>query len=196
MPRLDRRLNGLDVIRFVENNLRTADKRLVFAWFYALIPVKEPKVDALQLLLDLLGVIPVVGSVSNVFQVSIATAQVAKDIADLFGFEFEEEEVELARLRMELQSLTEEFRLQRDLLLRTQVDLDNANERIAALLATQELLEDEVETTIVKPGNLEQLKRDIEFVWDRIDNSTGPCGLFLLTTLEPLRRLRIFFSGA
>lgn len=144
MPRQDPRFNGIDVIRLVENNLGPADKRLVFAWFFSLIPIKEPKVDVINLLLNLVSVIPVAGTFASIFQVTLATAQVAVDIAELFQFEFEEEDVELARTKLELASLREEFDDQRQELLRCQIALDNANERAEALLATQGLLEDEL----------------------------------------------------
>lgn len=148
MARGDPRFNAFDVLRIVENNLTVADKRLVFAWFFSTIPIKEPKVDVLNILLDLLSAIPVAGTFAALFQVSIATAQVAVDIAELFQFEFEEQDVELARIKFELDSLRKEFDEQRQELLRCQLDLDNERERSAALLATQSLLEEEIRQLI------------------------------------------------
>lgn len=156
MPRADPRFTGLDVIRMFENNLTLPNKRLVVAWFFSLIPVKEPGVDSLQILLDFLSVLPVAGQIGGIFRISLATAQAAKDIAELFGFEFEEQEVELERLRFELQSLTEAFTAQREELRLTQIDLDNANEQANALRATIELLQDELrELEASPPGQLD-----------------------------------------
>lgn len=144
MARFDPRFTGVDAIRIFEKNLTLADKRLVIAFFFSLIPVKEPKVDALQILLDFLSLIPIAGRFADLFQISVATAQAAKDIAELFGFEFEEEDVELERLRFELQTLTEEFRLQREDLRLALIEADRQRERANALLGTVELLEDEI----------------------------------------------------
>lgn len=144
MARQIRRYLATDVIRIFESNLPLADKRLVVAWFFSLIPIKEPGVDALQILLDFFSLIPIAGRFSDLFQISVATAQAAKDIAEIFGFEFEEEDVELARLLSELQDLTKAFTTQREELRLLRIDLDNERERAAALLGTIELLEDEI----------------------------------------------------
>ena len=162
MARRDPRFTGIDLIRMFENNLGVADKRLVVAFFYSTIPVKEPKVDALRLLLDLLALVPVAGTVGAIFSITLQTAQVAADIADLFGFEFEEEEVELARVKLELMNLREDFRMQRNELLRLQVLLDQANERIAALLATQELLEADVQVDV--RDDVEEILQNVDFL--------------------------------
>ena len=144
MPRRNRDYTSLDVIRIFEKNLTLGHKRVVLSWFFSLIPIKEPRVDALQIILDFLSILPVVGRFADLFQISVATAQAAKDIAELFQFEFEEEEVELAQLRLELQTLREEFKNTREELLRCQIDYDNERERSSALLGTIELLEDEI----------------------------------------------------
>lgn len=160
MARRDRRFNALDVIRMVENNLTVADKRLVFAWFFSTIPIKEPKVDVLNILLDLLSVIPVAGSFAALFQISLATAQVAVDIAELFQFEFEEQDVELARVMFELESLRTDFTEQREELVRCQIELDQARERANALLATQELLEEENRRLVALLSTLQAVDLD------------------------------------
>ena len=191
MPRLDPRFNALDVIRLFENNLRIADKRLVIAWFFSLIPVEEQEVDVVQVILDLLSVIPVAGRFADLFSISIATAQAAKDIAELFEFSFEEEEVELAKLRTELQDLRDDFRLQRDELLRTQVALDQERERANALLATIELLEDEIrrleaQTPIMRPPD--GLRDAIRAYFREVDRLFRPTGNQLVTEFNAVFR--------
>lgn len=161
MPRRDPRFVATDVIRVFEKNLDLANKRLVIAWFFSLIPVEEPKVDALQILLDFFSLIPIAGRFADLFQISLATAQAAKDIAELFGFEFEEEEVELARLRFELETLTEEFRKQREELRLTRLELDREREQANALRATIELLEDEIRDLSAQPPSIPANVRDI-----------------------------------
>lgn len=143
MPRLDRRFNGFDFLRLFEHNLDINSKRLVIAYFFSTLPLKEPKVDVLQFILDVAGLIPVAGTAAKVFELSLATAQVIKDIAELFGLEFEDLEIELARVKKELETAEEEVRRQRDEIVELQLETDRLNERISALLATQELLEDE-----------------------------------------------------
>lgn len=143
VPRRDPRFNGFDHIRLFENNLGFNDKRLVVAWFLSMIPLKEPKVDVLQLILDLAALIPVAGTAAKIFEISLETAQIIKDIAEIIGLEFEEEDVELARLKFELETLEEEFRAQRQELLETQLELDREREQGHALRGTIELLEDE-----------------------------------------------------
>lgn len=169
MPRLDPRFNAFDVIRFFEENLPLNQKRLVIAWFFSLIPIKEPKVDVLQLILDLVALVPVAGTASRLFQISLATAQAAKDIAEIIGLDFEEEEVELAKLKFELETLEKEFKIQREELLRCQVSLDEEKERANALLGTIELLEDEIRDLIRQvqrlPGQLlARVSRDIRSI--------------------------------
>ncbi len=184
MARRDPRFNGIDVVRLFESNLTLADKRLVIAWFFSLIPIKEPKVDALQLLLDFLSLIPVAGRFADLFQISVATAQAAKDIADIFGFEFEEEDVELERLRFELQSLTEEFRKQREELRLTRIELDRQTERANALLATIELLEDEIrrlEQSRPPPADPNLLRSAIRAYFIEVDRLFRPTRNELVT---------------
>lgn len=181
MARQDRRFNGIDVIRIFEENLSINDKRLVIAWFFSQIPVKEPKVDVLQLILDLVGLIPVAGSAAALFQISIATAQAVKDIAEIFGFSFEEEEVELARLKFELKSAEDAFKKAREEVVALQLSLDASREQTAALRGTIELLEDElrmIETgTALSPAQTTNLMTKLErirFSAENIDRLTGP----------------------
>lgn len=168
MPRFDRRFTALDVIRMVENNLNTANKRLVFAWFFSTIPIKEPKVDVVGILLDLVGVIPVAGSFASLFQISLATAQVAVDIAELFKFEFKEEDLEVAALRFELESLRADFAEQRQQLLACQTDLDIATERIGGLLATQQLLEEDIEQLLAQIRQMQESEEEEEGLIGRL----------------------------
>lgn len=144
MPRIDRRFIATDVLRIFEENLDLPNKRLVVAWFFSLIPRKEPKVDVIQVLLDIASLVPVVGTFSRLFSISLATAQAAKDIAELLGLLAEEEDIELAQcllenelFKTEIGKLIEERRE----FFRT---IDQQQERINALLATIELLEDEL----------------------------------------------------
>lgn len=189
MPRRDPRFNGLDIIRMFEKNLQFNDKRIVIAWFFSLIPVKEPKVDALQLLLDLLSLVPVAGRFSDLFQISVATAQAAKDIADLFGFEFEDIEIELARLRSELESATEEFRRQREEIRLLQIEADQQRERANALLATIELLQDEIntlETEALPPERIDRLRRAIRSYWNEVSRLFFPTGNELVSQRDEI----------
>ena len=182
MPRADPRYNGFDVIRIFENNLTLADKRLVVAWFFSMIPIKEPKVDVLQLIIDLAAIIPFAGTAAKIFDISLQTAQVIKDISEIIGIVFEEEEVELARLKFELESAEEAFKKTREELLRCQIDLDNAREQGNALRSTIELLEDELRmlesgTTTLMVENFNQIITALESIRssaDNIDSLSGP----------------------
>lgn len=194
MARRNPRFVGTDVIRLFETNLSLADKRLVVAWFFSLIPIKEPKVDALQLLLDFFSLIPIAGRAADLFQISLATAQAAKDVAEIFGFEFEEEEVELSKLRQELQDITQEFRKQREELRLLRLELDEAREQSNALRATIELLEDEIRDLISRPptGNFDAELDRILVSADNIDvlvsPSLGPSGWpFIENALDNIR---------
>lgn len=193
MARRDPRYTGLDVIRIFENNLSIADKRLTIAWFFSLIPVKEPKIDAISLILDLLSLVPIAGTIGRIFQISIATAQAAADIAQLFRFELEEEEVELGRLRLENRELVQEVDRLQNSNRRLLTELEQAEERIQALLTTQSLLEEELQGTIpLSEEQKRRLKIDIEAIFDRVNNSTGACGLFLLPIFSALTRVATF----
>lgn len=168
MPRLDRRYNGFDVIRIFDKNLDINSKRLVIAYFFSTLPLKEPKVDVLQFILDIAGLIPVAGTAAKVFELSIATAQVIKDIAELFGLEFEDLEVELARVKKELETVEEELRRRLDELNEVKLSLDNSEEQAGALRATIELLEDEnralsLQVSRLPARILAQFRRDILF---------------------------------
>lgn len=143
MPRRDPSYNAFDVLRIVENNLTVAETRLVFAWFYSTIPIKEPKVDVVGILLALASAVPVVGSLTRLFQIGVSTAQVAVDIADLFEFGFDEEEVELAKALSDLRLLREEFEDQRQDLQALQQSFDNLELQADALRATLALVEQE-----------------------------------------------------
>jgi len=170
MPRLDRRYNGIDVIRIFNNNLDINSKRLVIAWFFSTLPLKEPKVDVLQFILDLVGLIPIAGTAGKIFEISRTTAQVIKDIADLFGLEFEDVEIELAKVKKELETAEEEIRRQRNEIVELQLEVDRLNERIQALLATQELLEDELRQMQDMPERvLAQFRGDIAFIRARAE---------------------------
>lgn len=158
MARLDRRWTGFDVIRIFDQNLDINSKRLVIAYFFSTLPLKEPKVDVLQFILDVAGLIPVAGTAGKIFELSIATAQVIKEVAELFGLEFEDLEVELAQLKLELETVEEELKRRLDELNEVRIQLDNSEEQNAALRGTIELLEDEIRDLVQQvqavPGEL------------------------------------------
>lgn len=144
MPRTDPRFRGEDLLRLFENNLQINEKRFIIAWFFALIPVKEPKVDTLGILLNLLSLIPVTGTFARIFEISIQTAQAAAEIAELFQFEPEEEEVEIAKLQLELESLEQAFRELREEERRLLDVIDDQRELLDAFRATERLLRETI----------------------------------------------------
>lgn len=201
MARLDRRYDSIDVIRIFENNLSLGQKRVVIAFFFSLIPIKEPKIDAVGLLLDLLSLVPIAGTFGAIFQIGVATAQAARDIAELFDFELEDVEKELAEALFALKTCESAFKALTEEKRACIVNLDQANERINALLATISLLEEELrdatqETgTQINQGELDQARRDVAFAIRGIDNSAPACGLTLLTEFSAMERVATFLGS-
>lgn len=112
MGRADPRFNGADVIRLFDRNLTVLDKQFVVAFFFSLIPRKNPSREVIDFLADIVGLIPGAGTLVSAGRIAATTAQVVIDLADLFGIGVDDDLVdliqELTQLRELVDGLTEE----------------------------------------------------------------------------------------
>lgn len=114
MGREDPRFNGADVIRIFDRNLSIIDKQFIVAFFFSLIPRRNPSRDVIDFLADLVGLIPGAGTLISTGRIAATTAQVVIDIADLFGVGVRDELVDLIQELTQLRALVDDLTDERD----------------------------------------------------------------------------------
>lgn len=152
MPRLDRRFTGFDMLRFFDKNLPLVDKQLVVAFFFSLLPRKNPNREAIDFLLDLVGLVPGAGTIRSVFRVTATTAQVVIDVAEIFGIGITDELADLVQELVQLRTLVDDLQQQRDQF-RSEaralevevVNLRGDNDFLRSLLQSQQALEQRID---------------------------------------------------